>query len=382
MNRVIYKKTLALILTVLMSVGCLAGCGNQKNEAEATASTEQVTEQAPSVSAQQGSDTIADTIIVTDCSGAKVEIPKNIQRVIAPNQPFAAFMIAMGQGDKLIGSHGSVLGHTWAPYFKEDILSLDLYGYKPEAETLIAANADLIVVKNPAYAETLRNEGLPAIYFAYSNIDELYYAIDLMGDIFGDEAKEYVAKWKTFYEETRASIGNDLSSLSEEDKKSVYYINGAVNPSTVYTTFGGGSFTEYWINSIGGILATSEFDDIEEIDQEVAIGLNPDVIFISGYAEYTRYDELMADPLWTDINAVMNNEIYLMPTSLVSYDRFAVELPMLLDYSASVLYPELHSFGGTDALKEFYQEFYGLTFSDDELNLMLLGLSPDGSRMD
>ena len=327
-------------------------------------------------------DAAAETRTIVDCSGAEVEIPVNVERVIAPNQPFCSFMIAMGEADKLIGSHGSVLGQVWAQYFYEDILSVELYGYKPEAELLYAADADLVVVKNPAYAETLRNAGLPAIYFGYSNVDELRYAVNLMAEIFGDSAAEWAEKWFACLDDTIASISDDLQDLPESEKKSVYFINAAINPGTLYSTFGGGSFTEYWINTIGGELVTSPYEGIEEIEQEEALTLDPDVIFISGYAEYTRLEELKADPLWADMRAVADGEIYLMPTSLVTYDRFAVELPLLLDYSANLLYPELHSFSGIDALREFNEEFYGITFEDELLENMLLGLNPDGSRMD
>lgn len=323
----------------------------------------------------------ADTKIIVDCSGAEVEISTDIQKVIAPNQPFCEFMIAMGEADKLIGSHGSVLGHSWAPLFYENITSLEMYGYKPEAETLLAAGADLVVVKNSAYAETLRQAGIPAIYFGYNNIDELYYAVDLMGEIFGEGAKEFASKWKNRLSETINTISQEVSSISENDKKSVYFINAAINPCSLYSTFGGDSFTNYWIDTIGGKLVTAEYENIEEIDQEVAISLNPEVIFISGYAEYTSYDELMADKLWSDIDAVKNKEVYLMPTSLVSFDRFAVELPMLLEYSANLLYPELHEFNALDELRDFNKEFYGKDFTNEQINYMIKGLNPDGSRM-
>ena len=359
----IKQKPITSLFIVLVLTLILSGCASKQDTSQ------------PSVSEPT-------TRTIIDCSGAKVEIPIEVKTVIAPNQPFCSFMIAMGQGDKLIGSHGSVIGHTWAPLFKEDILDVELYGYKPEAEVLYKANADLIVVKNPTYAEKLRGEGLPAIYFAYNNIEELYYAVDLMSEIFGDDAKTFADKWKNTLNDTINTLHAELGSLSDSEKANVYYINGAVNPSTTYTTFGGGSFTEYWINSIGANLVTSEFENIEEIDQEVAIKLNPDTIFISGYAEYTRYDELVADPLWADIDAVKNDNIYLMPTSLVSFDRFAVELPLLLDYSANILYPEKHAFNGLEAFREFFKEFYGKDFSDEALNNMILGLNPDGTRMD
>lgn len=348
------KRIVAIILSFAIIVG-FASCGKQETK--------------------------SDTKTIIDCSGAEVEISTDIQKVIAPNQPFCEFMIAMGEADKLIGSHGSVLGHSWAPLFYENITSLEMYGYKPEAETLLASGADLVVVKNSAYAETLRKAGIPAIYFGYNNIDELYYAVDLMGEIFGDNAKKFVSKWKNRLSDTIDTISKDVSSVPENERKKVYFINAAINPCSLYSTFGGDSFTNYWIDTIGGKLVTSEYENIEEIDQEVAISLNPEVIFISGYAEYTSYDELMTDKLWSDIDAVKNEEVYLMPTSLVSFDRFAVELPMLLEYSANILYPDLHDFNALSELRGFYKEFYNKDFTDEQLNFMIKGLNPDGSRM-
>lgn len=324
----------------------------------------------------------SDTMIIKDCSGAEVEISKNINKIIAPNQPFCEFLIAMGLGDKLIGSHGSVIGHSWASHFKEDILSVELYGYKPAAEALLATGADLVVVKNAAYAEALRKEGVPAIYFAYNNLDELIYAVDLMGEIFGEPAKQFSSKWKSYLNDTIGMLNAELSTLETTAKKNVYYINGAVNPGTIYSTFGGGSFTEYWINTIGANFVTSPYEGIEEINQEVAISLNPDTIFISGYAAYTRLDELKADPLWSSIDAVVNDHIYVMPTAMVSFDRFAVELPLLLEYSANILYPDLHSFDAEQEFFAFFKEFYGKEFSNIEIQYMIKGLNPDGSRMD
>ncbi len=324
----------------------------------------------------------AETITITDCSGAQVTIPKNIEKVIATPPACVEFMVAMGQADKLVGTHGSVLGQSWAPLFYEGFSDMPLYGYKPTAEEIYAAEADLVIVKNAAYAETLRDDGIAAIYFGYNNLEELYFAVDMLGNIFGDEAKNFAKKWKTYTDETISQIQSEVAGVPESDKKNIYYINAAVNPGDLYTTYGGNSFVEYWINTIGANLVTSQYPDIEEIEKEVALSLDPDTIFISGYAEYTRYDEITSDPLWSDKEAVSNNEIYMMPTGLVTFDRFAVELPMMLSYSANKIYPELHSFDGVNELRAFYKKFYGIEFSDEHLNNMLLGLNVDGSRMD
>ena len=63
-----------------------------------------------------------------------------------------------------------------------------------------------------------------------------------------------------------------------------------------------------------------------------------------------------------------------MPTSFASYERFALELPLLIGYSANRLYPDLYTFGGIEKLRSFYQEFYGKDFSDVQYGISL-GLS-------
>ena len=325
------------------------------------------------------------TKTITDCSGAQVEVPTNPSRVVVTSPAAVSFMNAMGLDNKIVGTHGSILNQSWVYVFDEYYSSVDLYGKNPNAEELIASDVDLVILKDPSYAEELRKTGINAVCFKYSNKDELYYAIDMLGEIFGEEAQNYADRWKTKLESTIADISSDLSGLSNDEKCNVYYIDATgaeATTETLYLTSGGDSFVEFWVQSSGGNLVTSQYKDLEEIDQETALMLNPDTIFICGWLEYTARDVLMNDPLWQDVPAVSSNRVFLMPTSFVSYDRFAVELPLMLDYSAYLMYPELHEFDGINDLRAFYQEFYNQSLSDDQLENMLLGLNPDGSRME
>ena len=324
------------------------------------------------------------TNVVTDCAGARVEVPNEIDKVVVTSPSAVAFMIAMNLGDKLVGTHGAILNQTWAYLFYEDFYGMPMFGKKPNAEELIAADVDLVIIKDAAYAEELRKTGITAVCFKYSNKEELYAALDMLGNIFGEEAKSYVSSWKDKLETTISSISADLADIPEDQRHNVYYIDAtgaeATNES-LFLTAGGGSFVEYWIKTSGGNLVTSPYEGLEQIDQETALTLNPDTIFICGWLEYFAKDVLMNDPLWQDVPAVKNGNVYIMPTSFVSYDRFAVELPLMLDYTAKMMYPEQHAFGGIEELREFYEKYYGLSFSDDQLENMLKGLNPDGTRM-
>ena len=324
------------------------------------------------------------TRTIIDCSGAEVEIPDEINSVVATSPSAVAFMTAMKLDDLLVGTHGSILNQSWAYVFYEGFTGMALYGKKPNAEELIANNVDLVIIKDAAYAEDLRKQGITAVCFKYNNKEELYFAVNMLGEIFGDGAKAYAASWEAKLDATIAKIAEDLAPIPESERYNVYYVDAtgaeATNES-LYLTAGGGSFVEFWINSSGANLVTSPYDGIDQIDQETALILDPDTIFICGWLEYKAKDVLMSDPLWEEVSAVKNDRVFLMPTSFVSYDRFAVELPLMLDYTAHVLYPEHHEFNGIATLREFYEQYYGQSLTDDLLENMLNGLNVDGSRM-
>ena len=352
------KKVMVLFVALVLAMGLLVGCGANSQSATKT---------------------------ITDCSGTQVEIPSDPSKVVVTSPAAVAFMEAMGLSDKIVGTHGSILNHSWVYVFDERFNDVALYGKNPNAEELIAAEVDLAIIKDAEYAEELRKSGINAVCFKYKNKEELYSALDMLGEIFGDGAKSYASEWKAKMDSTIENIQKDLADVPEVDRHNVYYVDATgaeATTETLYLTSGGGSFVEFWVTSSGGNLVTSPYEGLEEIDQETALTLNPDTIFICGWLEYTAKDVLMSDPLWQDVPAVKDDIVFMMPTSFVSYDRFAVELPLMLDYTANLLYPDKHAFNGIDDLREFYKKYYNQTLSDDQLENMYKGLNPDGTRME
>ena len=307
-------------------------------------------------------------------------ITANVRRVVSTSNSFCAFMTAMGLHDRLIGAHGSFILHSWTRVFIDDVNRLVMFGYEPAPEALYKADADLVVVNSRLYAEKLRSAGIPAVYFGYANMNEMYSALNMMGEFFGESAKSYVMKWQKYMNSVLEDIARDVSAIPEDKRKRVYYVNASTNKG-IYNTAGGRSFAEYWINTIGGELVTSKYGDISVIDREAVLSLMPDAVIISGYLAHQYKAQIMNDPLWEDIPAVKNGEVYIMPTGLVGYEKFAVDLPILFTYSLSLLYPEYHNFDGINELRKFYAEFYGRDFSDTLLVNMFEGLNPDGTLM-
>ena len=359
------KKIASLIMALVLICGSLVGCGTGSSESAENSNR-----------------------VITDCAGVEVEIPKNVNRVVCTSASAVPFLLGMGVEDTIVGAHGSTLGQSWASVFyegfKEEAGKVALFGKNPNAEELIAADVDLVILKDASYAEELRKQGIPALCFKYTNKEELYAAVDMLGEVFGDDAKAYAAKWEDKLDSTIQTIADELKDLPEDKKCNVYYVDATgaeASNENLFLTAGGGSFVEYWINASGANLVTSKYQDLEQIDQEEGLSLNPDTIFICGWLEYEAKDIMMNDPLWQDVPAVKNDRVFLMPTSIASYDRFSVELPLMLSYTANQMYPEYHEFDGINELREFNKEFYGREFSDEQLENMLKGLNPDGTRM-
>ena len=89
------------------------------------------------------------------------------------------------------------------------------YGYTPSAEAIYEAEADLVIVKDPASAADLRAVGITAITFTYGNSEELVKAVKMLGDVFGGEAKTFANKWTAYYNDTVDFIKDKLGiSLS------------------------------------------------------------------------------------------------------------------------------------------------------------------------
>lgn len=322
--------------------------------------------------------------IITDMSGVTVEMSGEINNVICTSQNAMEFMVAMGLEDKIIGIHKSVFGHTWSKEYMKNLGDKDGYGYSPAAEAIYEAGADLVIVRDAAAAEELRNAGITAITFRYGNKEEMFEAIRMLGAIFGEEPSNYAEKWIAYYEETCKFIEEKVSSLSDAERLTAYFIDasGALDENGLTTTIGGDHIVAEWFDTIGVDLVTKEYSGISSINEERILGINPETIVIGGWCENTRKEQLLADTKWTDVSAVKNDRIFLTPVGFVSFERYAVEAPILLRYSFSMFYPELYDYDTVAEFQLFFREYFGIEVSEEKINYMLLGYSPDGTRMD
>lgn len=353
-------KSLIVLTAVVVGVFCLTSCGNSNSGGT------------------------PETRTVTDCAGVEIEIPETVNSVICVTQNAMEFSVAMGQESRLLGVHKSIFNHTWSPEYIQDLNRLAKFGYAPAPEAVYESGADLVIVKSEKAAEDLRTAGIPAITFKYQNREELFSAVRLLGDVYGGEAMDYAEKWIAYYQAVEKELGEAASQLQEGERKRVYFMDASVSmdDGSLCSTAGGNSIIATWFDTVGADLVTRDYEDVSTINEEAILSMDPQVIVIGGWSQNTRLEQLYSDAKWADVAAVKNDEVYLSPDGFVSFERYAVEAPLLLKYTAYQLYPELFDYDPVTDFQAFFREFYQLEIPAEKIGYMLLGLSPDGSRMD
>ncbi len=140
---------LLLVLAILVSV---TGCGAENTKVE--------------------------TRTVVDITGAEVEIPAKVEKVINLNPFGCQIMLGLGLGDYLVGISQDTFETEWLEVMCPESKNIPTYSDETAAETLLAANADLVFSQDPDVAEDLRSKGVPCVTFGYLTLDDSFMCIE------------------------------------------------------------------------------------------------------------------------------------------------------------------------------------------------------------
>ena len=296
------KKILALIMT--LSIFVLSGCSSQTDR------------------------------MVTDREGTEVNIPTKIEKIISTAPSNTEVLMALGLGDKLVAIDKY---STDIEGINTELPQIDFLN--PDAETIIGLEPDIVIasghnktgsVEDPFKA--ISEAGIPVVYIPSSDsIDGIYKDIEFIADVVNERSKgkEIVDDMKAQVEEIKA-IGDTIT-----DKKSVYF---EISPAPYLSSFGKSTFLNEMIEIIG---AKNIFENEEgwiSPTAEAIIDANPDVIITNaGYMENPT-EEIKSRDAWENINAIKNNEVYLVDQNASS--RPSQNVIKALEQMAKAVYPE------------------------------------------
>ena len=369
-----HRQLLALFICLVMSVSLLTGYSETK------AATEEPTQSAEQDATQE----TAETREITDMAGRKVTVPtaENIESVFSAG-PVAAIFLYMVAPDKL-------LGWNYELNDVEKSIILDKYQDLPNFGMGDAVNYEAVIAANPtiainsgkindamvsdcdALSESL---GIPVV--AVDNeLNNSVEAFRFMGELLGVE--DHAEELAQYAEQVFTDI-NALSDIPEEKKVSVYFGNGEDSLETAPR----GSQHAQILDAINAVnVADLELGDGSrvQISAEQLLAWNPDVIVVNGEPKADKSgssaaEDILSNPDYASLKAVQDQKVYGTPNAPFSWvDRPAGPNRLIgMRWFSALIYPEYIKCDINEEIHKFFDLFYHVDLSDEQLENVLKG---------
>lgn len=369
-----HRQLLALLICLVMSVSLLTGYSETK------AATEEPTQSAE----QDATQKTAETREITDMAGRKVTVPtaENIESVFSAG-PVAAIFLYMVAPDKL-------LGWNYELNDVEKSIILDKYQDLPNFGMGDAVNYEAVIAANPtiainsgkindamvsdcdALSESL---GIPVV--AVDNeLNNSAEAFRFMGELLGVE--DHAEELAQYAEQVFTDI-NALSDIPEEKKVSVYFGNGEDSLETAPR----GSQHAQILDAINAVnVADLELGDGSrvQISAEQLLAWDPDVIVVNGEPKADKSgssaaEDILSNPDYASLKAVQDQKVYGTPNAPFSWvDRPAGPNRLIgMRWFSVLIYPEYIKCDINEEIHKFFDLFYHVDLSDEQLENVLKG---------
>ena len=128
--------------------------------------------------------------------------------------------------------------------------------------------------------------------------------------------------------------------------------------------------------------ATSDLIEFptNRVDSEAILAKNPDNVVISGAYQHVLKNQLLNDATWQNNTAVKNGDVYTIPMGISSWDRYSIEVAILIPWMTSIAYPEYFEYDIIQETIDFYKEFSGYQLTEEQASYIINGLTPTGEQ--
>ena len=369
-----HRHLLALLLCFVMTVSLFAGYSETKAASEETTQSEEQTE----------TQETGETREITDMAGRKVTVPaaEDIESVFSTG-PVAAIFMYMVAPDKL-------LGWNYELNDVEKSIILEKYHDLPNFGMGDAINYEAVIAANPTIALNCgkindamvsdcdalsKSLGIPVI--AVDNeLNNSAEAFRFMGELLGVE--DHAEELAEYSEKIFTDIAS-LADIPEDEKVSVYFGNGEDSLETAPR----GSQHAQILDAVNVTnVADLELGDGSrvQISAEQLLAWNPDVIVVNGEPKADKSgnsaaEDILSNPDYASLKAVQDNKVYGTPNAPVSWvDRPAGPNRLIgMRWLSAVVYPEYIKCDVNEEIREFFNLFYHVDLSDEQLENVLKG---------
>lgn len=243
-------------------------------------------------------------ITVTDMTGREITLDGPATKIVALTASDVEIIYALGAGNLLVG-RGEYCDYPAEVLEKKSVQS----GNETNLEEILALDPDVVIMATMAQSkeqvEALEQAGVKVIVSDAQNLEGVYTAITLIGDVTGkaDEAAALVQEMKDTFESIRAKAQNSGKTIYFEVSPLEWGLWAA----------GKGTFMDELAEICG---LTNAFADVEgwgAVSEEQVFEKDPDYIVTT--AMYwnegpTPVEEVKGRTGWDQLKAVQNDQVF------------------------------------------------------------------------
>lgn len=378
------KKILPAVMALTLAAGSITGCSasSAKTETakESTQSQAETKTAAQSAQAEEASEAAGEREI-TDMAGRKVVVPDEVETVFSASTVTAIFMYTLAP-DKLLGWNYELNDLEKSVILKEyhDLPNFgmgDSINYEAviAAGPTIAVNVGTINDKMISDCDKLSESlGVPVVAVD-GDLAASAEAYRFMGELLGEE--EQAEKLASYAEKTFADI--EKMEVPEDKKVRIYYGNGEVSLETAPAGSAHGQIIDM-VNAVNvADLEMGEGSRVQ-ISAEQLLAWDPDVIVVNGEPKAdmsgaSAAETILANPDYASLKAVQNQQVYGTPNAPFSWmDRpMGPNRIVGIRWLSGLIYPEYLNYNVDEEVKEFFDLFYHVQLTDEQLENIYSG---------
>ncbi|WP_252192501.1 ABC transporter substrate-binding protein [Pseudoflavonifractor sp. MCC625] len=359
------------LAALLLALALLAGCTQSSSVPTASPAADPSAQQTEQTGQRE----------ITDMAGRTMTVPEEIQSAFSTG-PVSAIYLYTLVPDKLLG---------WN-YELNDIeksIILPEYHDLPNFGMGDSVNYEAVIAAGPTIAfhvsainEETKDEadqlsqqlGIPVVMVS-SELEDAAEVYRFMGELFGvEEQAEALAEYAEAVFADVAAI-----DVSEEEKVRVYYGNGENSLETAPAGSSHGAILDA-VKAVN--VADLELGDGSrvQISLEQLLAWDPDVIVVNGEPKSNMSggaaaQSILSNPDFATLKAVQEGKVYGTPNAPFSWvDRPPGPNRLVgIRWLAGLLYPDRVPYDVDEEVKEFFQLFYHVDLSEEQLAQLYAG---------
>ena len=381
------KKILPAVMALTLAAGSITGCS--ASSAKTETAKESMQSQAETKTAEQSTQAektseaadAAGEREITDMAGRTVVVPDEIETVFSSSTVTAIFMYTLAP-DKLLGWNYELNDLEKSVILKEyhDLPNFgmgDSINYEAviAAGPTIAVNVGTINDKMISDCDKLSESlGVPVVAVD-GDLAASAESYRFMGELLGEE--EQAEKLASYAEKTFADI--EKMEVPEDKKVRIYYGNGEDSLETAPAGSAHGQIIDM-VNAVNvADLEMGEGSRVQ-ISAEQLLAWDPDVIVVNGEPKAdmsgaSAAETILANPDYASLKAVQNQQVYGTPNAPFSWmDRpMGPNRIVGIRWLSGLIYPEYLNYNVDEEVKEFFDLFYHVQLTDEQLENIYSG---------